>query len=192
MMSHGAQVLQSLGSPAVNTAPGGSAVPCRAIVNDADKEIRLTRTTDLASSDATASVAASLSPRRGGRLTCAGSEYEITGLVRSSTPGLIDLGLVRISGAGIDTYDVGPAVLAAMGEEIIIDGREIRAAVNRSGLLVEEDKWGNKIEMIRNVLGVRLVDAAGISPGSIATFDGRDHLVLRILRDGTGMVRIVC
>jgi hypothetical protein len=192
MTAFATHLLTSLGRPATYTAPGGLAVSCRAIIKDVDREIRLSRSSDLVGSDAVASIDASLKPRRGGLLTIAGTEYEISGLVRSSAPGLVDLGLMRLSGAGVETFDFSAAVLDAMGEEITIEGRTVRAQVNRSGLLLEEDKWGNGIETIRNVVAISKDDGEGVKAGTILTFDGEDHRVLRVLRDGVSMLRIVC
>ncbi len=184
--------LQALGRPATYTSPGGSPVSIRVIVQDTDKEIRSGRTTDLIAAQATASVSASISPRRGGLIEVGGTQYEIHGLVTSAAPGLTDLALIRLSGSGVETFDVSEAVLQSMGEPVVIDGVNIVAQVNRSGLLLEEDKYGNAIEVIRNVLGVALADAVAIDEGSIVELDGRDRIVLRVLRDGTGMTRVIC
>ena len=184
-------ILATKGRPAVYTAPGGSGVSTRAVVRDVDREIRLTRGTDLAASDAVAAVDEALAPRRGATLACEGSEYEIAGILRSSVPGLVDLGLVRLKGPGVEIRDLSGPILRAHGETVEIDGHEVRAAVNRSGLFIEEDKWGNAVEAVRHVVGISLADAEGVRPGSIVRLDGSDRLVMRVLRDGLGMVRVV-
>lgn len=198
MASPGTQFLVSVGRPATYTAPGGSPISCRAIIKDVSAELRLARTADLIRSDAVASVDAAINPRRGGIIEVSGTRYEITGTLRSGAPGLIDLGLIRFDGEGVEVHDFAPAVLTAWGEPVeLIDNhgdapRTVQAMVNRSGLVIEDDGMGNGVETLRYSIALRLSDLGDLGGGSLVRVDGEDRPVLRVMRDGVSMARVIC
>lgn len=183
-------ILQAQGRPAVYTAPGGSPVPVRARVTDADARLRLNRTTAMVASQAIGVMSTSDGPIRGGIIEQDGSAYRIDGLLSSSVSGLVDLTLIRISGSGRDNCLAGVNILRR--DVVEIDGRTVRAHVNRSGVMLEENGWGNALEVARRFFSVAIDDAVGVSAGSVAIFEGERLIVLEVVRDGLKSVRLVC
>lgn len=199
MSGFGNHFLISLGRPATYTAPGGLPMPCRAIVKDVDSLADLTRAAELVSADAVASVSDALNPSRGGILSVDGNEYEVSGKLRALVPGLVDLGLIRISGDGFDAWDISRAALAVWGEDIeILDTpdaapRTVRAVVNRSGVMVSADEFGNEIEKRQNTIAIPAESVGALTSRSILRFDGQDHSIDQAkTRLGVGMFRVVC
>ena len=113
MISLAARAIMSTRSrPCVYRAPGSEGgVPARVILSEAAAELRSGRS-QLIDYPAEGTVFATLGAARHGKLEVAGTVYVIQQLLRSPTPGLVDLGLNRTSGDQV-TLDRAVAAAAA-------------------------------------------------------------------------------
>lgn len=188
-------VLQAQGRPAEYTSPGGSPVAVRAKVREVDADIRMNRTMKMYGAQALGAMAESDDPERGGLIAIDGSEYRIDGTTASSVRGLVELNLTRMSGKALQSHDLSSAALAGPRSEMIsVDGFFLKGNINRSGLLLEEDGFGEGVEVVRTVILVRASDLPeGTDSGSIVVLESGEELEIQYTKkDGLSMVRMVC
>lgn len=184
--------LDALGRPAVYRAtPDAEPVATTVIFKEGAAEVRAGRS-QLVMFGAEATVARSLGVIRYSHIEIDGSIYEIGEMLRSPTPGLLDLGLTRLAGGQVteDCYGAAADAIEALGRPVLIDGRPVFAQVSQWGEK-EETRYGQIIETVRTVLSVRFGDVVDVLPGASATVDDEDYRIRAILPDARGLARVV-
>lgn len=186
------QIIRSLGRPVAYTPPGGSvSQSIRAVIVDADESMRFHRDASVISSDASGSVLSSIGPRKGGTIeTSNGALFEIYGITAGDVPGLLNLALMRLNLIhAAPLFDFTKPVLRRLGEDVEIDGKTVRAAVNRSGLFESVDEFGSRIEITRTVIAFSENDAPDVDEGSLVLIDGEEKTIEQLIRDGSGLIQ---
>lgn len=184
-------ILRRQGRPVSYTPPGGSAIQTRAKVREVDEQARAPGESGYIAGDAVGFMSDEDTPVRGGVLEVAGAEYRIDSLLPGSAPGLVDLALTRLSGPAVHGVDFTAAV-SRLGEPVVIDGADVRAVVNRAGVLLEENELGLPVETRRLVLRVRAADAPSVGMGSLVSVDGRTVRARSVRQRGDGTIELVC
>jgi hypothetical protein len=188
-------ILDALGDPATYTAPGGSPFAIMAMIRDADQLVRATRRTRLVGHQSEGSILERVGAVRGGQIQAGGAVYRIEEIVRASTPGLLDIGLRRVSGEPVSMAapgDFADLILDALGRDVMIGDRPVLAQISRSGSVLREDGYGAAIEMFVVVVSVADADAVGVRPGDALTVDGVPMRAITVQRGGAGLTRISC
>ena len=178
--------------PATYTAPGGSPVPIRCVFEDSSAEARVNSGVDVIADQAEGSVLESVNPQVGGVITAGTAEYEIRNIELSSAPGLLELDLLRTAGDPVEAHNLAPALMAAMTDTVQVDGQPVRARVARRAKVIEGDAWQGRVVTIRTLISAPNADLAAAGPGSFVDLAGRELVVDRVMRDGTGMTILVC
>lgn len=182
-------ILATKARPAIYRATAdGEAVATRAAINEAASKVRAGRS-DLIVYQATATVPEELDPAEGGRLEQDGTVFEIEQTLDSSVPGLLDLGLSRVSGSQHvnDRAGVSRATLATLGESVTVDGRLVRGVVARRSLI--EDAGEGQVEIDRVIVSVADADAAEV--GAEVTARGRTYRIHEPMPNGRGLTLLV-
>lgn len=184
--------LDALGRPAVYRAtPDAEGVPTTVIFKEGAALTRAGRS-EFVTYGAEATVSRALGVVRFGRLEIEGSIYEIGEMLRSPTPGLLDLGLSRLSGPQVtdDRYGAAADAIEALGRPVLIDGRTVIAQVSERGIAETAD-GGQVFEVIRTVLSAAASDVEGIAYGAPATVDGEGYQVRVVLPGSRGLAMVV-
>lgn len=184
--------LSALGRPAAYRAtPDADPVPTTVIFKEGSALTRVGRS-QLVTYGAEATVLRSLGVVRYSHLEVDGSIYEIAEMLRSPTPGLMDLGLNRLSGDQVtdDRFGAAADAISALGRPVLIDGSMVIAQISQWGA-IEETTHGQKFETLHTTLSVFAADVAGVEAGAQATVDGEDYRVRVILPDARGLVTVV-
>lgn len=182
-------ILATKARPAIYRATAnGEPVATRAAIDEAAAKVRAGRS-DLVVFDATATVPEELDPAQGGFIEQDGSVFAIEDRLESSVPGLLDLGLSRVSGPQHvnDRCGVSRAALATLGEQVIVDGRTVRGVVARRAMV--EDAGEGKVEIDRVIVSVADADAAEVGAEVIAR--GRTYRIHEPLPNGRGLTLLV-
>lgn len=165
----------------------------RVWIRDADRRVRMSRTMSMYAAECVGVIASDVPLERHGVFAQGGSEYELLDWEQSNLPGIHDVALTRISGPGINEWDLSRAALAGpRGETVVVDGVPMRAHVRRQQAVIEEDAYGSDREVLRNIVAIPEPEAAGVVQGSVVAISGTEHQVQYTLRDGLGMVKVIC
>lgn len=182
-------ILSTRARPAVyRAAADGEAVATRAAIDEASSRVRAGRS-DLVIYQAVATVPEELDPARGGLIEQDGAVFAIEQILESSVPGLLDLGLSRVSGPQHvnDHAGVGRASIAVLGEPVIVDGRPVRGVVARRAMV--EDAGEGQVEIDRVIVSVADTDAAEVGAEVVAR--GRTYRIHEPLPNGRGLTLLV-
>lgn len=188
----GAEILAELGQDVLYTPPGDASVPVsvRAVVRDRGARARVGRRIVL-TSDVVAAVSDGLSFARNGTLTVGDTVYRIDEK-QVGAPGLTELGLSRLTGGRIERHDgISDDIIAEFGKPIVIAGATVMAHIVRSASVLEQDRDGMFVEVIRTVATVRVADAPNIRPRDEVVIGGRVYTIRSTDRDGFGLVSLI-
>lgn len=181
--------------PASYVAPtGGAGVPCRVLLNDTPGEIRRESGEEYYADDAELAASDSIPVSVKGSFVVGQSVYRVVSVAPSRAPGLIDCAVYRVSGPGVELFDLsGPILAAGTAEVVHINGRPVRAVVARRASSLVEDEDGTEIIAQRNRVGIKLADAQGVSAGSVVRFDNEDFIVSEPpRRTAAGLITLIC
>lgn len=187
-------LLAAAGKPGSYTAPGSAVgVAVRVILNDAPGETRREAGEDIMTDAAIAVLPVSAEPEEGGLLTVAGSSYRIISPpVGSRVAGLLDCDVARVSGPGVQVFDLSAGISGPGSEPVVLDGRTIRAKVSRRTDTIEVDDGGNEVLVQRNRVAIRASDIGAAAQGTQVVFDGHSHLVSAVRPTGAGILILIC
>lgn len=179
---------------ATYTAPdGGATVPCRILLNDTPGETRREAGEEFLFDGAEGTVADAVPVEYEGRFMVEGSEYSVSAIHPSKAPGLIDLGLIRISGAGVDLFDLSRQVMSAGTKEVVeLDGRRVEAVVARRADTLEADEEGYETVVQRNRVGIAEKDLGASGVRSRLLLDGELLHVTALRPTAAGLVTLIC
>ena len=186
-------VLATLGRDVRYTAPGAPTITIRAVLREKSATLSAPRAAGrIASYDASATVSSNLAVSVGGTIEADGAVYRVDHRQVSRTPGLTDLGLVRLSGPATehDPSGFASAVLGALGETVLIDGLPVLAHVERAGVFLEAGD-GREIESVRTVVSVSSGVAEAALVGSEVVVEGETLRVREIAPGGHGLTRLI-
>lgn len=187
-----------LNSPASRAATytgpdGGEPLPCRILLNDTPGETRREAGEEFLFDDAEGAVSQEVPVEYEGRFTVEGSVYMVAGIHPSKAPGLQDIGLVRVSGPGVDLFDLSKPVLSAGTRELVeLDGRKIWAIVARRAATLETDQDGYEVVVQRNRIGIADADLGSSGQRSRILLDGEILYVTAVRPSAAGMSTLIC
>jgi hypothetical protein len=187
-----ASLLAAAGKPGTYTAPGGVNVAVRVIMNDAPGETRREAGEEFYNENALAVVPEYVEPEQGGVLTVSGTTYRVMSVIGSRVAGLLDCDVIRLTGPGVDVFNLSSSVIGPLSETILLDGRPVRATVARKADTIDADQDGNEIMVQRNRIAIRHADLGDAERGSIVEFDGDRFLVTSIRRTSAGIINLIC
>lgn len=187
MESIGLEILDEFARPAVYTTNAGVVSNVRAAIRDRGTRARVGRAIVL-TSDAVATVSDAQSWERGATLEQGGSVYRIDG-IQVGAPGLMELSLVRVSGAKLESDGIAQDVLDEFGRTINWNGNAIRAHVVRTGV-VREIRNGVYVETVKTMVSVAVADVPGIAAKDQVVMGGRVYSVRAHDRDGFGLITL--
>lgn len=174
-------------------APGDPVgVSAKAVLDDSAAEIRVLSKREILGDGPEATVLESLGVTEGGTLDFNGTVYRIEQITDNAAPGLSDLLLTRVSGPALDEVDLSRGIVRALRETVVLDGREVRAAVTRRSTNLEHDAYGQQTRVTRTRVAVRNADLQGSGQGSSILLNGKTLRVARVLRTGAGLTELVC
>jgi len=147
---------------------------------------------DVIADSAEGSVLESVDPEIGGIIQHGDTEYEIRNIEPSSAPGLLELDLLRVSGEPVEAHNLADAIMRSGAEQILLDGQPVSAQVARRAKVLEGDAWEGQVVALRTLFSVRNEDLGPAGAGSFIDYAGREYVVDRVMRDGTGLTVLVC
>lgn len=177
---------------AIFTDKNGNETVCRVLLNDTPAEVRRENGEEYFSDNAELACSHDIPVIVGGKFTVEDSVYSVTNMAPSRAPGLVDCAVYRISGNGVEMFDLSGPIMNATHETLRIDGRYIDCVVSRRAETLEVGDDGYETVNQRNKVGIKLSDSAGIDEGSVVEMDGNKFRVLYTRRTSAGLITLVC
>lgn len=172
---------------------GGKGVPCRVVLNDTPGETRREAGEEFMFDGAEAVVSDKIPVDYEGIFEVDGSEFTVRAIHPSRAPGLNEIGLTRISGPGIELFDLSSQIISgAIVETVILDGRSIEAVVARRADTLEVDDEGYEVVVQRNRVAIRRTDLQGDGVRSMIELDGESLRVTAVRRTSAGILTLIC
>lgn len=180
--------------PATYTPPnGGAPVSCRVVLNDTPGETRREAGEEFMFDGAEAAVWDQVGVDYEGIFLVEGSEFIVRAIHPSRAPGLKDIGLTRISGPGIELFDLSEQIMAGSTKEyVILDGRKIEAIVARRADTLEQDDEGYEVVVQRNRVAIRSSDLQGDGVRSVIELGGQRLRVIAVRPTSASISTLIC